>query len=289
VAETDPSFKVETWPWRIHFRNLFTAAEPPAVNLNRDFHYIFSSAGIYAAVLKHSQWVFSLAVNGSLDPDCEWMLAGAPTADGVNRLKAHVARHCPPAVGMLNENEYQRFFTRRAFTGQVVRVNRMNLAERIVFLGDAAHAVIPATGEGINSALEDVRVLVESLQGPSNSNPCSGHNSPAPHDPTHPGPGPSSHDPGSTSPSHPGWFHAFNAARLADSRALSDYAAFLVESMRADALERKRRSVGTVLMLIGRKVRLLGPTWNDQSFGRLAEQAERCRAETKSTPHTVAS
>jgi len=142
-------------------------------------------------------------------------------------------------VGMLDEGEYDRFFTRRAFTGQVVQVNRLHLAERIAYLGDAAHAVIPATGEGINSALEDVRILLDS------------------------GPG------------LPGWFEAFSAARIDDTRALSEYAAYLVESMRADAAERQRRSVGTVLMLIGQRVRLLAPTWNDKSFGRLAERAER--------------
>lgn len=239
VEQADPSFEVKTWPWQIHFRNLFTAAEPPRVNLDAHLHYIFSSAGIYAAVLGDSRWVFSLSVNRALDPDCDWMLADAASPEGVARLKAHVAEHCPPAVGMLDEGEYDRFFTRRAFTGQVVQVNRLHLAERIAFLGDAAHAVIPATGEGINSALEDVRVLLDS------------------------GPG------------LPGWFEAFSAARIDDTRALSEYAAYLVESMRADAAERQRRSVGTVLMLIGQRVRLLAPTWNDKSFGRLAERAER--------------
>ena len=31
VADADESFEVKTWPWRVHFRNLFTAPEPPEV------------------------------------------------------------------------------------------------------------------------------------------------------------------------------------------------------------------------------------------------------------------
>jgi kynurenine 3-monooxygenase len=45
----------------------------------------------------------------------------------------------------------------------VVKINRLNYGEKIGFLGDAAHAVIPSTGEGINSALEDVAVLTAML------------------------------------------------------------------------------------------------------------------------------
>jgi hypothetical protein len=38
----------------------------------------------------------------------------------VRQLKQHIAVHVPQAVGMLDEEEYSRFFTRRAFTGQVI-------------------------------------------------------------------------------------------------------------------------------------------------------------------------
>jgi hypothetical protein len=71
VDKADPSFDVKTWPWHIHFRNLFTAAEPPRVNLDNHLHYIFTSAGIYAAALNGSRWVFSLSVNPASQPDCD--------------------------------------------------------------------------------------------------------------------------------------------------------------------------------------------------------------------------
>ena len=38
----------------------------------------------------------------------------------MRQLKQHIAVHVPQAVGMLDEEEYSRFFTRRAFTGQVI-------------------------------------------------------------------------------------------------------------------------------------------------------------------------
>ena len=45
----------------------------------------------------------------------------------------------------------------------MVKLDRLNYGEKMCFLGDAAHAVIPSTGEGINSALEDVAVLTATL------------------------------------------------------------------------------------------------------------------------------
>jgi hypothetical protein len=44
--------------------------------------------------------------------------------------------------------------------------------------------------------------------------------------------------------------------------------------MRADETERKRRSDGAVMMLVGQRVGLLAPTWSEKSSGRLAGQAE---------------
>ena len=236
VASHDASFRVETFPWEISFRNLFTDPTPPAVHLDPTLHYIFTTGGIYAAVLTGSRWVFSCSVNPMLTPGCEWMLDDKPTPSNIARLKAHVAQHVPQAVGMLSEAEYERFFTRRAFTGQVVKLERLNYGERVAFLGDSAHAVIPSTGEGINSALEDVTVLLAALGSGSRS----------------------------------GWFGRYNTARVADANAISDYAAYLLAGMKADPAERNRRTASMVLSLIGQSMGLLKPTWNDLSFGRLA-------------------
>ena len=240
VAAADPTFKVETWPWEIHFRNLFTSDPPVGGHtLKPKDHYIFTTAGIYCAVLTGQRWAFSLSVNKALQADGDWMLADAPTPELVAKLKAHMREHCPPAVSMIEEEEYTRFFTRRSFTGQVVRVSRLNYGERVCFLGDAAHSTIPSTGEGMNAALEDVRFLIDAL-GAS--------------------PG------GASGP----WFATFNQRRLADVQAISSYAAYLLEGMKADPAERNRRTATMVLSLIGQSMGLLGPTWNDKTFGKLA-------------------
>ena len=38
-------------------------------------------------------------------------------------------------------------------------MSQLHHGENVVFLGDAAHALIPSTGEGMNAALEDVRKM----------------------------------------------------------------------------------------------------------------------------------
>ena len=45
------------------------------------------------------------------------------------------------------------------------RCNPWNHGERIVLLGDAAHAIVPFYGQGMNSGFEDVRVLADMLDG----------------------------------------------------------------------------------------------------------------------------
>ena len=248
VADQDAegAFECEAWPWDISFRCLFTAPKPPQVNLDPRQHYIFTTAGIYAAVLTGSRWVFSLSINPALIPDSEWMLSNKATPELIAKLKAHIEEHIPQASGMLDESEYAKFFERRSFTGQVVRLGQLHHKGKVGFLGDAAHAVIPSTGEGINSALEDVSVLLAALVGGDGGG-------------------------GSVD----GWLERYSAARIDDARAISTYALYLLEGMKAEAGERNRRTASMVLSLIGQKMKVFGPTWNDKSFGKLAERCER--------------
>ena len=44
-----------------------------------------------------------------------------------------------------------------------VRCDRMHVGDRIVFVGDAAHAVSPSIGQGCNASLQDVQVFVQLL------------------------------------------------------------------------------------------------------------------------------
>lgn len=276
VAAADTSFQVETWPWDIHFRNLFSEDPPPEGSLLKGKeHYIFTTAGIYCAVLTGRRWSFSLSVNRALQPGCDFLLSDQATPENIavrpapstipfapfprltgahctlplsQRLKQHVAEHCPPATGMLSEEEYTRFFSRRAFTGQVVHVSRLHHAEKICFIGDAAHSLIPSTGEGMNSALEDVRELTSALTASAMQTAISGD--------------------------APGWFETYNARRIDDVQAISRYAAWLLEGMKSDAAERNRRTASMVLGAIGQKMGLLGASWNDKTFGPQAALME---------------
>lgn len=60
---------------------------------------------------------------------------------------------------MFSDDELYRYFTRRTFRGTVIKTNKLNIGEWILFLGDAGHSVLPPTGEGINSGLEDTVIL----------------------------------------------------------------------------------------------------------------------------------
>lgn len=45
-----------------------------------------------------------------------------------------------------------------------VRCSRYHHADNLCIIGDAAHAMVPFYGQGMNAALEDVRVLHELMQ-----------------------------------------------------------------------------------------------------------------------------
>jgi kynurenine 3-monooxygenase len=238
-AAADPTFVVETYPWRTAFRNLFTAPNVAVPKeLDPKAHHIFSTANMFASELVDGKWVFVVSSNED-DPSTSWLREREPTPANVARLKAFVYEHCPVAPQMLSDDEeFARFFTRRTFSGQVVRVSRLNWAEKFVIMGDAAHSVIPATGEGVNSALEDVRILVETRK-------ASGKD---------------------------GWFAHFDGARLADVRALGEYAAWLVQGLRAGESERTVRTATTVLTAIFKKMSLAGPTIADQCYGQYSKE-----------------
>jgi flavin-dependent dehydrogenase len=51
------------------------------------------------------------------------------------------------------DRELRRFFARRSYRGAVVTVSRLNQGEFVALLGDAAHSVLPATGEGERSSI----------------------------------------------------------------------------------------------------------------------------------------
>ena len=57
------------------------------------------------------------------------------------------------------ESEIAAFLERPVATTLTIRCNRYHHDNNALLIGDAAHAVSPALGQGCNSALEDVTVL----------------------------------------------------------------------------------------------------------------------------------
>jgi kynurenine 3-monooxygenase len=242
MAEADPTFTVEAYPWRTTFRNLFTKHDVVVPKgIDPKAHHIFSTANVYASELLDGQWVFVVATSED-NASHEWLRSNDASEENVRRLKELIYKHAPIAKTMLTDDEeFACFFRRRAFGGQVVRCSRLNYAEKIVLLGDSAHSVIPATGEGINSALEDVWILMDCARKVDRS----------------------------------AWFDTYNNTRIQDVRALGEYAAWLVEGLRARPAERNTRTATTIVTSILKRVGVAGPTIADQCYGRFSHEKRR--------------
>jgi kynurenine 3-monooxygenase len=73
---------------------------------------------------------------------------------------AFFAREFPDALALMPEFEAEFATHRRGILG-TVRCAPWNLGERLLLIGDAAHAIVPFHGQGMNCALEDCRLLDE--------------------------------------------------------------------------------------------------------------------------------
>jgi 2-polyprenyl-6-methoxyphenol hydroxylase-like FAD-dependent oxidoreductase len=62
-----------------------------------------------------------------------------------------IEQRAPLAAALIDDKELTRYFGRRTYRGAIVKVPRINEGEWLCLLGDAAHSVLPAVGEGINS------------------------------------------------------------------------------------------------------------------------------------------
>lgn len=162
MAEQLPDFAPEVDPWGVRFRVLFSRPGASAPGLDPSIHYIFGGKGTYSATLKDEIWcVVVTAVSGADDEDL--LLAGEATPANVSALRDYVQTYAPLTAPLLDEQDYVDFFARDSFTGAVVRCPSVHAGEWLVLIGDAAHSVIPPTGEGVNSGLEDCCYLVDHL------------------------------------------------------------------------------------------------------------------------------
>ena len=74
----------------------------------------------------------------------------------------YFAQHFPDVLQHLPDFEAD-WATHPTSSLVTTRCNPWNHGERIVLLGDAAHAIVPFYGQGMNSGFEDVRVLADML------------------------------------------------------------------------------------------------------------------------------
>ena len=162
----EPGFLSRVTPWRNEFRVLFAAPGAAAPLLDERVHYIFS--GAYAATVDNGgqqQWTLVMgARDGAPDEERALLLSENASEANVAALRAMLRRLAPRVEPLLPDDELRRFFARRTFRGAVVEVNRANAGEFLLLVGDAAHSVLPPTGEGINSGLEDAVVLAECVR-----------------------------------------------------------------------------------------------------------------------------
>ncbi|WP_040162020.1 FAD-dependent oxidoreductase [Nigerium massiliense] len=232
LAAQLPGFAPRVDEWGLSFRVLYSAPGAAAPGLDPSLHYIFGGKGIYTATLADGVWgVVTTAVHGSDEE--ELLSATAATPERVRALQRFVAQHAPLAAPLLTEQDYADYFTRGSFTGAVVRCPTLNAGEWLVLIGDAAHAVIPPTGEGVNAGLEDAYLLAEHLAS------------------------------GSATP-----FADFSAARTPDLDALAAYAWHLMQNVRStDPAFRVANVVMRILTAAGRPFGAKASLVEDALFG----------------------
>jgi kynurenine 3-monooxygenase len=137
---------------------------------------------------------------------------------------------------LLDDEAYEGFYKCRAFDGLVVKCSCLNPAGWICMIGDASHAVMPATGEGINSGLEDAAVLGTAAKN-------------NPEDP----------------------FAAFDAQHRANAHALQVIALQSKEKVVASPKQRATNLMVTIGLGIAKKLHIIKGTSSDFMLGEMAK------------------
>lgn len=92
-----------------------------------------------------------------------WPFEELGALDTDEKVRAHFGRHYPDAVPLMPTlvGDYRRNPTSSLVT---IRCGPWGRG-RVLLIGDAAHAVVPFYGQGMNAAFEDARILAEMLRG----------------------------------------------------------------------------------------------------------------------------
>ena len=239
IRQSMKSSTAKLTPWTKRFRVLFS---PPADGLRSDLdpavHYIIN--GVYCATVKDENglvfWSCVLGVGSDLSQEDQNLLtSNDPSPENITALRGYITRTCPKCLSLFPDNsDFEKFFGRRLFGGSVVEVSSLNEGEEILLMGDACHSVLPPTGEGINSGLEDVSLLNLLLADDCNSKTL---------------------------------FADFNSRRIKDVQALGRIAVYLNENLVMKGPEAASRLGFTIGQAIGKSMCIYGPGYEDLTFG----------------------
>jgi len=229
-----PGFVAEADPWGFQLRFMNSRGKPEQTEVDPEVHYVLGDKG-YVCQQPDGVWSVSLRVLPGVDED--FLTADVATEDRIRQLREYCDKHAGfAASNLLDDEAYRGFYACRAFDGLVVKCSCLNPAGWICLIGDAAHAVQPATGEGINSGLEDGAVLGAMLRD-------------HPEDP----------------------FAAFNAEHLPNAHALNVIALQARDKVVASPRQKATNVMVTIGLGIAKKLKIIEGTSQDFMLGEMAK------------------
>jgi kynurenine 3-monooxygenase len=97
-----------------------------------------------------------------------------------DKLPSFFDEHFPGITGLIDQTSLITSFTKNPHLPLIsIKCRPYHYSDSVVILGDAAHAMVPFYGQGMNAGLEDVRVLYsildKHLSSTFSSNPSSSH------------------------------------------------------------------------------------------------------------------
>ncbi|OQS06353.1 hypothetical protein THRCLA_01615, partial [Thraustotheca clavata] len=162
-----PSLQVSSSPWINEYRVLFGEVGKMSDKLDPKLHYVMG--GIYTSTIENNgqqQWAlqtFHRHIPGNENNPSTIVMADTASPENIAALKAWVGSYAPEFLAIVPEEEFTDYFSRRTYRGSMVECTRLQYQDFVLLLGDAGHSLLPASGEGINCALEDSEILAQSI------------------------------------------------------------------------------------------------------------------------------